>query len=191
MKIDLHLQKGKVRPADLRKNYGQRSNDGQAWSVDPQIKIEEGVKHGSIFDALEGLDADACLSKCVRRPSRTNHPPRMLHSSSSGPMLCRTRSRSWPRLVGRHMTSSSRSKAPSRPRVYEERLTDQHYHALASKAAILRPDQLNVSEDKFLAKFGPSWKDAPAPGKAFIATDGCEELGLDAPADRESTRSIF
>lgn len=32
----------------------------KAWSVDPQV---EGV--GSLFDAMEDLDHDACLSKCV------------------------------------------------------------------------------------------------------------------------------
>jgi len=34
----------------------------KAWSVDPQVTIEEGKK-GSIFDALEDMDVDACLAK--------------------------------------------------------------------------------------------------------------------------------
>ena len=36
----------------------------EAWSVDPQIKVAED-KQGPVFDALEDMDADACLSKCV------------------------------------------------------------------------------------------------------------------------------
>merc|ERR1712151_969495 len=36
----------------------------KAWSVDPQVNIEAGKK-GSIFDALEDMDADACLAKVV------------------------------------------------------------------------------------------------------------------------------
>merc|ERR1712176_1532671 len=32
------------------------------WSVDPQVNVEAGKK-GSIFDALEDLDADPCLAK--------------------------------------------------------------------------------------------------------------------------------
>merc|ERR1719380_249725 len=37
----------------------------KAWSVDPQVIIEEGGKQGSIFDALEDMDAAACVSKSV------------------------------------------------------------------------------------------------------------------------------
>lgn len=36
----------------------------KAWSVDPRITIVDGSK-GSVFDALEDLDADACLAKLV------------------------------------------------------------------------------------------------------------------------------
>lgn len=33
----------------------------KAWSVDPQVNL--GDKKGSIFDALEDMDADDCLAK--------------------------------------------------------------------------------------------------------------------------------
>ncbi len=36
----------------------------KAWTVDPQVKLPNGKK-GSLFDALEDLDAPACLDKCV------------------------------------------------------------------------------------------------------------------------------
>merc|ERR1719189_2830106 len=39
----------------------------KAWCVDPQVvteKKESEVVKGSIFDALEDMDADACLKKC-------------------------------------------------------------------------------------------------------------------------------
>merc|ERR1712167_531773 len=35
-----------------------------------------------------------------------------------------------------------------------KKLIDQHYYAIASKATILKPNQLNVPEDKFKEKFG-------------------------------------
>lgn len=35
----------------------------QAWSVDPQVKIDASGKKGSLFDALEDLDSSACLDK--------------------------------------------------------------------------------------------------------------------------------
>uniref|UniRef100_A0A0G4I8L0 Nucleoside diphosphate kinase-like domain-containing protein n=1 Tax=Chromera velia CCMP2878 TaxID=1169474 RepID=A0A0G4I8L0_9ALVE len=62
----------------------------------------------------------------------------------------------------------------------EKKLIDQHYYAIASKATLLKPDQLNVPADKFEAKFGIPWKDALAQGKVFNALDGCKELGITA-----------
>ena len=55
----------------------------------------------------------------------------------------------------------------------KKRLSDQHYYAIASKATILKPEQLNVHEDK-------CQKDALASGKVFDAMDGCAKFGLDA-----------
>lgn len=34
------------------------------WSVDPRVKLHGGEK-GSVFDALEDMDVDACLAKLV------------------------------------------------------------------------------------------------------------------------------
>jgi len=62
----------------------------------------------------------------------------------------------------------------------KKKLIDQHYYAIASKATILKPEQLNVPEDKFQAQFGLSWKDALASGKVLNAMDGCAKLGIDA-----------
>eukprot|EP00037_Helgoeca_nana_P037984 m.18473 g.18473 ORF g.18473 m.18473 type:complete len:332 (+) comp9669_c0_seq1:3339-4334(+) len=62
----------------------------------------------------------------------------------------------------------------------EKKLIDQHYYAIASKATILTPDQLNVPADKFEAQFGLSWTDALATGRVFNALDGCKDLGITA-----------
>jgi hypothetical protein len=35
------------------------------WSTDPQIKLPDGSK-GSVFDALEDMDADECLKTLVK-----------------------------------------------------------------------------------------------------------------------------
>merc|ERR1719163_1671040 len=63
-----------------------------------------------------------------------------------------------------------------------KKLIDQHYYAIASKATILKPEQLNVPADKFKAQFGLEWTDALASGKVFNALDGCAQLGIDADA---------
>lgn len=62
----------------------------------------------------------------------------------------------------------------------EKKLIDQHYYAIASKATILKPDQLNVPADKFQEQFGLSWEDALKGGRVFNAMDGCADLGITA-----------
>eukprot|EP01063_Lacrimia_lanifica_P032033 TRINITY_DN53_c0_g2_i4.p1 TRINITY_DN53_c0_g2~~TRINITY_DN53_c0_g2_i4.p1 ORF type:complete len:306 (+),score=171.52 TRINITY_DN53_c0_g2_i4:58-975(+) len=57
---------------------------------------------------------------------------------------------------------------------------DQHYYAIASKATILKPSELNVPEGKFKEKFGLGWGDALKSGVVFNAMDACQELGVDA-----------
>jgi len=59
-------------------------------------------------------------------------------------------------------------------------LIDNHYYAIASKATILKPNQLNIPEEKFEAKFGLSWADALAGGRVFNALDACADLEIDA-----------
>lgn len=60
----------------------------------------------------------------------------------------------------------------------KKKLIDQHYYSIASKATILKPDQLNVPNDKFEKQFGCSW--ASALPNAYNALDACAKLGVDA-----------
>merc|ERR1719248_341636 len=62
----------------------------------------------------------------------------------------------------------------------EKKLIDQHYYAIASKATILKPNQLNVPADKFKDKFGLEWQEALDKELVYNAMDGCAKLGLDA-----------
>jgi nucleoside diphosphate kinase len=62
----------------------------------------------------------------------------------------------------------------------EKKLIDQHYYAIASKATILTPDQMNVPADKFKKQFGMEWADALSQKKAVNALDACKEFGVDA-----------
>ena len=63
-----------------------------------------------------------------------------------------------------------------------KKLIDQHYYAIASKATILTPDQLNVPADKFKGQFGLEWADALSSGDVVNAMDACKRFGCDANA---------
>jgi len=56
----------------------------------------------------------------------------------------------------------------------ERKLIDQHYYSIASKATMLKPDQLNVDDAKFQAAFGIPWE-AALPN-AYNAMDAMEVL---------------
>jgi hypothetical protein len=57
---------------------------------------------------------------------------------------------------------------------------DQHYYAIASKATLLKPDQIPVPNAKFQDAFGLSWEDAKAQGRAYNAIEACKVLGVDS-----------
>jgi len=71
----------------------------------------------------------------------------------------------------------------------EKKLIDQHYYAIASKATILKPSELNVPTDKFKEQFGLEWSAALEAGNVYNALDGCEKLGI-TPDEMDSQWGI-
>jgi len=64
----------------------------------------------------------------------------------------------------------------------EKQLIDNHYGAIASKAVVLKPNELNVPDKgkaAFQEMFGESWQDALAAGNVYNAKDGAAKLGVD------------
>jgi len=61
-----------------------------------------------------------------------------------------------------------------------KKLIDQHYYAIASKATILKPKELNVPKDKFKNFFGLEWEEALKKNMCFNALDACKEFGCDS-----------
>ena len=59
----------------------------------------------------------------------------------------------------------------------ENRLIDQHYYSIASKATILPASEIPVPHDKFLAEFGESWETVLAEKRAVNAMDACDRFG--------------
>jgi len=65
------------------------------------------------------------------------------------------------------------------PSIDSKKLIDQHYYAIASKATILKPEQLPVPADKFKDKFGEEWSKVLEDGRVFNALDAKAKLGFD------------
>jgi hypothetical protein len=64
----------------------------------------------------------------------------------------------------------------------EKRHIDTHYGAIASKAVMLKPSELNVPEKGkagFVEKFGLTWDEALSQGLVYNAMDAADKLGVD------------
>jgi len=62
----------------------------------------------------------------------------------------------------------------------KKELVDKHYYAIASKATLLKPDQLNVPKEKIKEAFSVEWDEVLKSGQALNAKDACEKFEVDA-----------
>jgi len=65
------------------------------------------------------------------------------------------------------------------PTIDAKKYIDQHYYAIAEKATIKKPSELNVKKDKFSETFSEDWDKVLAENRAFNALDACKELDID------------
>ena len=66
--------------------------------------------------------------------------------------------------------------------IEKNKLIDNHYYAIANKASLSKPAELNPpvpKQEDFEKKFGISWKAALAKGIVYNAVDGCKQMGID------------
>jgi nucleoside diphosphate kinase len=71
------------------------------------------------------------------------------------------------------------------PTIDREKLIDQHYYAIASKATILSSKDIPVPTDKFEQEFGDKWETVLKEGRAYNAMDACKAFGCN-PTELES-----
>lgn len=62
----------------------------------------------------------------------------------------------------------------------KNKLIDQHYYAIASKATILSAKDIPVPPEKFEAAFNEKWETVLSEGRAFNAMEACTKLGCSA-----------
>jgi len=154
-----------------------------AWTKDPQVDFDG--KKASLFDLLEDLDYDDCLGKSQSIAGVSGERP-------SGKMQAYVFLK--PHAVTEPAKKLVASKfAESGITIYKEgsldaaaiekdKLIDNHYYAIANKASLSKPAELNppaAKQEDFAKKFGITWKDALANGQVFNAVDGCKRLGID------------
>jgi len=64
----------------------------------------------------------------------------------------------------------------------KDKLIDQHYYAIASKATILPTKDIPVPADKFEKEFGEKWEKVLAEGRSCNAMEACKKFNCDAAA---------
>eukprot|EP00298_Acanthocystis_sp_HF-20_P000156 c10196_g1_i1.p1 GENE.c10196_g1_i1~~c10196_g1_i1.p1 ORF type:complete len:558 (-),score=275.16 c10196_g1_i1:7-1680(-) len=62
--------------------------------------------------------------------------------------------------------------------IESKKIIDQHYYSIASKATLLKPNELSIPEQEFKKFFNVEWKDVLQQGQAYNAIDACTALGI-------------
>jgi len=140
------------------------------WSVDPQVKGK------SVFDSLEDTDSDECVKRLVALNAPTNSAfvfikPHANTNKVQTLVAAEFGARGIKILQEGELTGAQ---------IDAGMLIDQHYYAIASKATLLKPEQMPVPKAKFQEKFGLDFDKAVADGLVFNALDACKQLEIDA-----------
>ena len=156
------------------------------WTKDPQVAFEG--KKQSIFDLLEDLDYDQCLARAqaVAGVSGTRPKGKMQAFVFIKPHAVTDATKA---LVASHFAKagiiSTKEGKLEAAVIEKDKLIDNHYYAIANKASLTKPADLNPpanKQDEFARKFGITWKQALADGRVYNAVDGCKQLGIDGNA---------
>jgi nucleoside diphosphate kinase len=174
-------------------NAGVSLDMQKEWMQDPQVKFEG--KNSSLFDTVEDMDSWALLGRAARiagaeeppADAKASCPKNMAfvfvkpHATVGGgtveALVKETFEARGIKIVGEGEIDSKT--------IDEKKLVDLHYGAIASKAAVLKPDQLHPSskaKEQFGTEFGLAWETAVEKGMVLNAVDSCKKLGIDGDA---------
>jgi len=147
----------------------------------------EGKKQ-SLFDALEDSGYAECLAKAQAIAGVSGAIP---EGKMQAFVFIKPHA-----VTGATQTLVARSLAEAGVKIYAEgeldaaaierdRLIDNHYYAIANKASLTQPRDLNppaAKQEEFRRKFGIAWRDAIEAGLVYNAVDGCKRLGIGGSA---------
>jgi len=153
------------------------------WILDPQIDLEGGKM--SLFDSLEDINTDECLTKC-QTIAGANMPLVKINKNQAfifiKPHAVTGQVKDFVagRLAELKFTILSQGTLSSEI-IEKKKLIDNHYYAIANKATLSQPKDLNPpaqKKEEFLKKFGISWESALADEVVYNAMEGCNKLGI-------------
>jgi len=163
------------------------------WTKDPQVAFEG--KKASLFDLLEDLDYDECLAKAQaiagvsgKRPAGKQQAFVFVKPHAVTPA---TKALTKNKLAASGI-SIYKEGSISGTEIEQKKLIDNHYYAIACKASLSKPAELNPpakAQEAFAKKFGITWKQALADGIVYNAVDGCKRLGIDGDTMNETWAS--
>jgi len=155
-----------------------------SWTKDPQVEIGDGKK-GSLFDQLEDMQSTDCLKKAAGL------------AGASGDVAAVGKNTAFVFIKPHAVTDKTKALVAAKfaevgitilkegeldgKTIGDNKLIDNHYYAIAVKASLTLPKDLNVPDKgkaEFEAKFGMTWEKCLEDGLAFNALDGCTKLGL-------------
>jgi nucleoside diphosphate kinase len=155
------------------------------WTKDPQVSIAGQDGKASLFDSLEDMNSDECLAKALKIAGANGKLPAYPkneafvfikpHAVTEDVKALATKT-----FDAMGLVIKSQGKIDGTT-IDNDKLIDNHYYAIANKAALTKPRDLNPPEPKqeeFKETFGLKWSDALKAGKVFNAVDGCKALGI-------------
>jgi len=152
------------------------------WTKDPQVMYDG--KKASLFDLLEDLDYDDCLAKAQAiagvKGSRPSGKMQAFVFVKPHAVTDKAKALAKSSFVKAGITVYKEGKLTGDV-IEKDKLIDNHYYAIANKASLTKPAELNPPEKaqaEFAKKFGITWKQALANGIVYNAVDGCKRLGI-------------
>eukprot|EP00992_Anisonema_acinus_P001651 TRINITY_DN10518_c0_g1_i1.p1 TRINITY_DN10518_c0_g1~~TRINITY_DN10518_c0_g1_i1.p1 ORF type:complete len:317 (-),score=102.35 TRINITY_DN10518_c0_g1_i1:264-1214(-) len=154
-----------------------------AWSKDPQVDFEG--KKQSLFDLLEDLSTPECIAK-AQAIAGVSGPSTLTKNSAFVFIKPHAVTPAVIDLVKKgfqeHGIAIVAEGALDNKIIESQKLIDNHYYAIANKASLTLPKDLNPpapKQEEFAQLFGLKWEEALAKNVVFNAVDGCAQLGID------------
>eukprot|EP00239_Pterosperma_sp_CCMP1384_P003346 CAMPEP_0197843710 /NCGR_PEP_ID=MMETSP1438-20131217/627_1 /TAXON_ID=1461541 /ORGANISM="Pterosperma sp., Strain CCMP1384" /LENGTH=311 /DNA_ID=CAMNT_0043454041 /DNA_START=70 /DNA_END=1005 /DNA_ORIENTATION=- len=155
-----------------------------AWTKDPQVELD-GAKV-SLFDSLEDINADECVKKAckiagIAAPDSVDCPNMAYVFVKPHAVTEAVVKLVKEKFEAEGITVSSDGAIDNKT-IEKDMLVDNHYYAIANKASLSKPKDLNppaAKQEEFEKLFGLTWPAALEQDLVFNAVDACAKMGVD------------